>query len=111
MKLYTEHLVIVTLDGREYVVTNGVMEFPAIQGIYLNAGGTNYGTLKGGYGYALVDGQGRIQDWTVSEMDLALMVVQGFGFALVVLGIPFAVIWTLRRVLGAGRVGAGGQGD
>jgi len=104
LKLYTDHLVIVTVDGREYSVTNGATEWPSIQGINLNAGGTNVGTLRGGYGYALVDATGKIQDWTVSEVDLALMVIQGFGFALAILGIPMAVLWTVRRVLKAGSV-------
>jgi len=104
LKIYTEHLVAVTVDGRAYVMTNGVLEVPSMDGVYLDAGGTNHGTLRGGYGYAMVDYQGRIQDWTVSELDIAMWVVEGFGFGLVVIGIPMAVLWTVRRVLKAGSV-------
>jgi len=111
MKIYAEHVVVITIDGREYSLTNGVLDLPAVQGIQLDAGSTNQWTLNGGYGYALVDAQGRIQDWTVSEMDLALMVIEGFGFGIVVVGIPYAVLWTIRRVLSAGRLSAAGSGD
>jgi len=93
---------LIKLDGVDYWITNGVTAFPDVLDTEVTPLGGTLHVLSGGAGEVFVSSSGVVQDFTQAKDWVPLTFLQGFAFAFVVVGIPYAVIKVALRILRQG---------